>query len=310
MPLAPGSDPKTISANISELTHHGSRPRKHDQIVAIALSNADKHPHKAFGGMSTADPLANLAHASAVKGIGGGGGMGKSSGAMSPSQGTPWWTKAAARGIEKPMASGIGHFQAGGGMSMSEASPWTERADSRIISDIPMHSGLIGGSGAGRTDRLPLSVGNNSHVISSDVVSALGQGTTSHGGKILEGALGGGTGPYDTAIPQEIKGHGPPAAPHVSQATLNEAKGGSTHERTSILAASGEFVCSPEQVESLGNRAIAAGRAKKGESAMDAGHRLIDEMVARVRKWQINWLQHAPPPKKSAGGAVGIGLAG
>lgn len=50
MPLLPGKSRSTISANISELTHHGSRPRSHAQIVAIALSNADKHPKAAAGG--------------------------------------------------------------------------------------------------------------------------------------------------------------------------------------------------------------------------------------------------------------------
>jgi hypothetical protein len=40
MPLKRGSSQKTVSANISELTHHGSRPRGHKQIVAIALSEA------------------------------------------------------------------------------------------------------------------------------------------------------------------------------------------------------------------------------------------------------------------------------
>lgn len=50
MPLAPGNSQSAISRNIDELTHHGSRPRSHDQIVAIALSNADKHPKAARGG--------------------------------------------------------------------------------------------------------------------------------------------------------------------------------------------------------------------------------------------------------------------
>ena len=45
MPLKPGSDPATISSNIDELTHHGSRPRGHAQIVAIALHNADASKH-------------------------------------------------------------------------------------------------------------------------------------------------------------------------------------------------------------------------------------------------------------------------
>jgi len=42
MPLKRGSSKKVISENISELTHHGSRPRSHKQIVAIALSEARK----------------------------------------------------------------------------------------------------------------------------------------------------------------------------------------------------------------------------------------------------------------------------
>lgn len=54
MPLKPGKSQKIISENIHELTHHGSRPRSHDQIVAIALSNADKHPGYSKGGLAAA----------------------------------------------------------------------------------------------------------------------------------------------------------------------------------------------------------------------------------------------------------------
>ena len=50
MPLEPGSSRAVISRNIHELTHHGSRPRPHKQIVAIALHNADKY--RARGGMA------------------------------------------------------------------------------------------------------------------------------------------------------------------------------------------------------------------------------------------------------------------
>lgn len=50
MPLRPGSSNKVISENISELTHHGSKDRPHDQIVAIALANARRHPKAAKGG--------------------------------------------------------------------------------------------------------------------------------------------------------------------------------------------------------------------------------------------------------------------
>jgi hypothetical protein len=40
VPLKPGK--KNIGANISELEQHGSIPRSHKQIVAIALSVARK----------------------------------------------------------------------------------------------------------------------------------------------------------------------------------------------------------------------------------------------------------------------------
>lgn len=46
MPLKRGSSQRTISANISELTHHGSRKRSHRQIVAIALAQARKSKKK------------------------------------------------------------------------------------------------------------------------------------------------------------------------------------------------------------------------------------------------------------------------
>jgi hypothetical protein len=74
------------------------------------------------------------------------------------------------------------------------------------------------------------------------------------------------------------------------------AEGGEA--RTSILAASGEVVVAPEDVEAIGERAIRGGRAKRGESAADVGHRLIDEAIDRVRKFNISWLRAAPPPKK------------
>lgn len=52
MPLEKGCSQRVISHNIDELTHHGSRPRPHNQIVAIALSEADKskRQHRAGGG--------------------------------------------------------------------------------------------------------------------------------------------------------------------------------------------------------------------------------------------------------------------
>lgn len=46
MPLRKGSSRETISENIRELHHHGSRPRSHRQIVAIALAEARRSRRK------------------------------------------------------------------------------------------------------------------------------------------------------------------------------------------------------------------------------------------------------------------------
>lgn len=46
MPLETGSSRETISRNIHELTHHGSRRRSHRQIVAIALAQARRGRRK------------------------------------------------------------------------------------------------------------------------------------------------------------------------------------------------------------------------------------------------------------------------
>lgn len=70
MPLKPGK--ANVGANISELTHNGSRPRSHDQIVAIALDNARRRP-RANGG-SVIDNAVSLAHDAARKKLAGGGG--------------------------------------------------------------------------------------------------------------------------------------------------------------------------------------------------------------------------------------------
>lgn len=46
MPLKPSSSNTVIGDNIRELTNHGSRPRSHKQIVAIAMAEADRSGKK------------------------------------------------------------------------------------------------------------------------------------------------------------------------------------------------------------------------------------------------------------------------
>ena len=237
MPMAPGSDQATISRNIDELTHHGSRPRSHAQIVAIALSNADKHPGHAFGGGIGSPHKVDILPQPKIAAF-------HPPKIITPSQGTPFWTRSAAHEMDQPVKTkfakggGIGHMADGGYSSADD--PWFERSEARAIVDQPMHSGLIPGAGAGRTDRLPLAVGSNSHIVPADAVSGAGQGNTANGVAAWQAAIHGG--PYGVPLPKEVHGHGPPSPPHVSTAQLGFAAGGEHHEKTPILAAPGEMV--------------------------------------------------------------------
>lgn len=67
MPLTPGSSRSVVSSNISELVHSG---RKQDQAVAIALSNARRHPHAAGGAAAKG---VQMAHEAARRHAAGGG---------------------------------------------------------------------------------------------------------------------------------------------------------------------------------------------------------------------------------------------
>jgi hypothetical protein len=356
MPLESGNSPAVVSRNISELTHHGSRSRPHAQIVAIALSNADRHPHRADGGNAepatdqtahsnlreiyqevngprplgdfvpwnsltdsssairgelktkvhpgfSAGGIGHAYHPMPITGIGanlssgheGGGGIG-----TSPSTQTPFWTRSAAHEMTA-QPHGIGKFAAGGSPMSSADSPWWERQDARIA-DTPFNGGLIGGSGAGRTDRIPLSVGNDSHIITSDVIGAMGQGNTASGARILTAALR--TGPMGIPLQPGIRGHGPPAPPHVAQTAdiADPLARGGTPERTPILAASGEY-CIPRddwvgRDELDGKLYMHRGVCSLGGGDCNKGHDLLDKMMKNVREDNIKWLQHAPPPKR------------
>lgn len=417
MPLAPGNSPDVISRNISELTHHGSHPRSHAQIVAIALSNADRHPGHASGGSvdlsysmpsDTNSPLRRPPLASSpsrhtqtpvetpfeVRGdIGKGYGpippvtaefthstpfadggvipagrppddnstrmfdsmrfwagpprpdypsqqqinddakkrldaddalarrwidqlphraaggiapfhlmpalhaMPHVAQPMSPGVGTPWWSRTEARGMGHGFAEGGGLGAAGGGMiPSSESSPWTERQDARIA-DTPFHGGgFLGGSGAGRTDRLPLAVGAESHVLPADTMSGVGQGSSKFGANAIMASLS--TGPWGVPVPRAMHASTIPHPPSVPHSETGLAQGGAPHGASSILAADGELVVPPDIVEALGHRGIEGGMGKKGETAIECGHRLLDEMIHRVRTFQIDWLKSAPDPKK------------
>lgn len=120
-----------------------------------------------------------------------------------------------------------------------------------IVSDIP-----------GRTDHVPLSVAPGSYVIPADIVSALGEGNTSAGHRVLEAYFG----PADDA-PQF-------------------AMGGLVRP-TDILAAGGEHVLTPGQIVRVGGGSIRR------------GHEILDRFIKQQRSKTIKTLQKMPGPVKS-----------
>lgn len=163
-----------------------------------------------------------------------------------------------------------------------------------IIPDIPFHAGgLIRSGVAGRTDRIPMVVGSDSHVIPADAVSGLGQGSSEAGANIWKTSLK--HGPWGAELPKMVHGPGPPHAP--SRSMMGSADGGAMRD-TQVLVAGQELVVPPDIVYDVGQRGIAQGRGKKGETPFEAGHRLIDEAIAHIRKYNIEWLRHAPAPKR------------
>lgn len=153
------------------------------------------------------------------------------------------------------------------------SAPWTTRAVSH-----PRHKpGMIKSSIPGRTDKIPMSVPPGSYILPSDIASALGEGNTLAGEKILGKMFH--SGPYSPKANQAFS----------SKARAKFAGGGSVdqnEEDIPIIAAGGEFVVYPEQVTEIGN------------GDMKAGHRSLDAFVLKVRKEHIKTLKSLPPPKK------------
>jgi hypothetical protein len=125
------------------------------------------------------------------------------------------------------------------------------------------HVGPIHSAVAGRTDHLPMHVPSGSYVIPADIISAMGEGNTMAGFRIMSDI----TKQYGD-MPQVY------------------AAGGYTGELVPIVAAGGEYVISPEVVTSMGS------------GDMDVGHRELDAFVKKMRAKTVKTLRSLPPPKK------------
>jgi hypothetical protein len=125
------------------------------------------------------------------------------------------------------------------------------------------HVGPIHSAVAGRTDHLPMHVPSGSYVIPADIISAMGEGNTMAGFKIMND------------ISNQYGG------------TPNTyAAGGFTGELVPIVAAGGEYVISPEVVTSMGS------------GDMDVGHRELDAFVKKMRAKTVKTLRNLPGPKR------------
>lgn len=155
-------------------------------------------------------------------------------------------------------------------ISLNEARKYQKRVDGGIAShvgdnsnpfdDNSKHStGFLNSSVAGRTDRLPVSVENDSYVIPADVVSGLGQGNSLAGARILDELLG-----QNEHVKKNSSGSG----------------------KVPIIVAGGEYIVHPSAILRIGG-----GDIKKG-------HKLLDNMVYNVRQHTLKKIKSLPKPKK------------
>ena len=121
------------------------------------------------------------------------------------------------------------------------------------------HIGFIPSPVAGRTDHLPMHVPSGAYVIPAAEVSALAEGNSLGGAKILDRLFG---------DDEKFYEHNP------------NVKG------TAIVAAGGEYVISPRKVQEI------------GEGNIDDGHAILDGYVNKIRKKTIQTLQKLPGPKR------------
>jgi hypothetical protein len=127
--------------------------------------------------------------------------------------------------------------------------------------DEKVHIGPIHSAVAGRTDHLNMHVPSGSYVIPADIVSALGEGNTVAGFRVIKAMFEQAKGArFDQQIPEG--------------------------EPVGIVAAGGEYVLSPMEVQWVG----------KGD--LEAGHRALDQWVRSTRDETIKTLQKLPGPKR------------
>jgi hypothetical protein len=128
--------------------------------------------------------------------------------------------------------------------------------------------GPLTGATGGRADKLPTKVPDGSHVIPADVVSALGQGNSQHGHKVLSHMF-----PHSS----------PRSAASSAKPKSGLKKNGG---EVPVMVSDGEFIIDPEDVK------------HRGGGDQEQGHRRLDAFILHTRKQNINNLKNLPGPAR------------
>jgi hypothetical protein len=139
---------------------------------------------------------------------------------ISPSQGTPWWTRSQARGEDST-------------------------------------TGFLHGSTPGRADAVKTQSPTGSYVFPADVVSGMGEGNSLSGARIMQGILD--SGPHGIPMPREARGMGVPRAPAPYKDAKGGSVPAASAGQTRVDLSHGEFVATPEHARSWGGGDIARG---------------------------------------------------
>ena len=191
---------------------------------------------------------------------------------MTTQEGFPMFYDRSPHVFPKTAPAEILGVYAAGGIAPYLRSGQFERTAQRGVTQ-----GMLNSRVPGRTDKLPIDVSPGSYVMPADIVSSLGQGNSAAGGAILTKMFSG--------AKMNKYGGGKFRMPGVKGMKRGQFAEGGEAENVPIIAAGGEYVLSPEEVEFVGG------------GDMDKGHQILDRFVLKQRASHIKTLKKLPPPK-------------
>lgn len=192
-------------------------------------------------------------------------------------------------------------YQGGGGImgnpAMAGKAPMPAPAAAPTIIE---RTGLIPSASSGRADALVVQIPSESYIFPADIVSALGDGNTAAGGRVIDAMTGQkpeqpGPAGMPPALPPQ-GGIAPPAAKMnmppqgLAGAMPARANGGQAQEgapkMVPIRISGGEYAMLPPEVTMIGG------------GDLQHGHDVLDEFVKHVRDQTSKKLKKIPDPKK------------